>query len=171
VIEGEGTRTGIYTVTVKCILRDGTVIEPGALPLPPAPNPVVIQPPSFGFPGLAPVDFVNAVKLPLIPATPMTGAISPTGGELFGFQIEGNAGDVLDLSLTRISGNLNLGLVVLSAKNEVVSYGGLISGDTFSTRLTLPSAGQYTIGVFRVDLLPPGDPQATAFQVTGKINP
>jgi hypothetical protein len=125
----------------------------------------------FGFPGLAPVDFANALTLPLFDGTPMTGVITPTGGEILGFQFEANAGDVLDLNLNRVSGNLNLGLVVLSNTNEVVSYGGLITGDTFSTRLTLPSAGQYTVGVFRVDLLPPAAPAATAFQITGMLNP
>ncbi|MBZ0300536.1 MAG: hypothetical protein K8J31_12380 [Anaerolineae bacterium] len=160
-------------------MRNGTVIEPGdAIPASrgsiSGASSGVTSAPSFsgvGFPGLAPVDFANAVKLPLIPATPMAGAITPTGGEILGFQIDASAGDVLDLSLNRLSGNLNLGLVVLSSSSEVVSYGGLITGDTLSTRLTLPSAGQYTIGVFRVDLLPPADPQATAFQVTGTLNP
>lgn len=170
-VGGHMGAVGIYTLSISCVLQNGTVIEIGGGTVPPtlAPNP--IAPPAFGFPGLAPVDFANAVKLPLIPATRMTGAITPTGGEIFGFQTEGNAGDVFDLNVTRISGNLNLGVVMLSADNKVVAYGGLISGDTFSTRITLPSVGQYTIGVFRIDLLPPSDPQATAFQVAGTLNP
>jgi hypothetical protein len=40
-----------------------------------------------------------------------------------------------------------------------------------NTRFTLPTAGQYTIGVFRIDLLPPAAPEATAFQVQGTLNP
>jgi hypothetical protein len=163
---------GIYTLFIGCTLRDGTVIEPGDAPPTNTGNGSASTPTfsGVGFPGLAPVDFANAVKLPLIAGAPMTGAITPTGGEILGFQVEASAGDVLDLSLSRLSGNLHLGLVVLSSENQVVSYGGLISGDTFSTRITLPSAGQYTIGVFRIDLLPPADPQATAFQVAGTLN-
>ena len=60
---------------------------------------------------------------------------------------------------------------VLSANNEVVFQASLVTSESLSTRLTLPSAGQYTIGVFRIDLLPPASPEATAFQITGTLNP
>jgi hypothetical protein len=35
----------------------------------------------------------------------------------------------------------------------------------------LAAVSTYTIGVFRVDLLPPDAPEATAFQVQGTLNP
>lgn len=157
---------GAYTLYIGCTLRNGTVIEPG--------DSVQESPPitttfsGMGFPGLAPVDFSNVSTLPLEIGS---GTITPNNSEIVAFVFEASAGDIFQLDLQRRAGNLNLGLVVMSADNTVVSYGGLITGDTFSTRLTLPSAGQYTIGVFRIDLLPPSDPQATAFQVTGTINP
>lgn len=101
----------------------------------------------------------------------MAGAITPNGGEIMGFTLDAAAGDTLDLAVNRVSGNLNLGLVVLSADNKVVFQASLVTSQTLNTRFTLPSAGTYTIGVFRVDLLPPAAPEATAFQVTGTLNP
>lgn len=164
---------GLYTLYIGCTLRDGTIINPGDI-LPDAkqteqPNPSPFS--GFGFPGLAPVDFVSALKVPLLSDSPVTAAITPTGGEIFGFTLDAAAGDTLDLTFTRMSGNLNLGLVVLSGNNEVVFQASLVTSQTLTTRFTLPSAGTYTIGVFRVDLLPPAAPEATAFQVTGTLNP
>jgi hypothetical protein len=88
-----------------------------------------------------------------------------------GLTFDGNVGDTFALDFSKLSGNLNLGLVVLSANNEVVFQASLVTSDSLSTRLALPSAGQYTIGVFRIDLLPPANPEATAFQITGTLNP
>jgi hypothetical protein len=152
---------GAYTLSIDCTL------PPSSNPSPPTPTQSVVVP-AFGFPGLQPIDFSNVSPLPLEIGS---GTITPNNSEIVAFAFEANAGDTLQLDLQRRAGNLNLGLVVLSVNNEVVSYGGLITGDTFSTHLTLPSAGQYTIGVFRIDLLPPGNPEATAFQVTGTLNP
>lgn len=192
-----GRYFGAYEIRLGCTLRDGTVIEPGDA-VNNSTNATNLDVPAFsgvGFPGLRPVDFNSAVKLPLIvsspvaaananasadtaqgesqinPTIPMTAAITPTGSEVIGFTIDAAANDKLDLAISRISGNLNLGVVVLSPDNKVVFYGGLITSESLSTRLTLPSAGQYTIGVFRVDLLPPDAPEATAFQVMGTLNP
>ncbi|MDX1992250.1 MAG: hypothetical protein SF029_07665, partial [bacterium] len=77
----------------------------------------------------------------------------------------------LDLSFTRISGNLNLGLVVLYGDNTVVFQASLITSQTLSTRFILPETGTYTIGIFRIDLLPPDAPEATAFQIQATLNP
>ena len=173
------THFGAYLILFGCTLRDGTVIEPGD-PMSDASStgvsPVTTKPsvPPFsgvGFPGLDPVDFAGVLNLPLIAATPMTGVVTPAGGEILGFQFDANAGDVMVLDFSKLSGNLNLGLVVLSANNEVVFQASLVTSESLSTRLTLPSAGQYTIGVFRIDLLPPAAPEATAFQITGTLNP
>jgi len=60
---------------------------------------------------------------------------------------------------------------VLSADNQVVFQASLVTSTTLNTRFTLPSAGQYTISVFRIDLLPPAAAEATAFQVQGTLNP
>ena len=164
---------GAYRILLGCTLRDGTVIEPGATPSNnsvPVPQPTA----SFsgaGFPGLAPVDFTNAFKLPLSLGVPMPGQIPPSGDAVLGLTFDASVGDTFALDFARTSGNLNLGIVVLSANNEVVFQASLVTSQSLSTRLTLPSAGQYTIGVFRIDLLPPAAPEATQFQITGTLNP
>ncbi|MBI5668033.1 MAG: hypothetical protein HZC41_08485 [Chloroflexi bacterium] len=165
---------GKYELHINCTLRDGTVVRAGdvvaATPTSPASASLVALPPNVpGFPGLAPIDMSNAVKLPLILDTPMTGIVTPTGNEVLGFTLDANANDTVELSFKKLSGNLNLGVVVLSPENKVVFYGGLVLSESLSTRFKLPLAGQYTIGVFRVDLLPPDVPEATAFQVQGTI--
>jgi len=161
---------GSFILYVGCRFRDGTVVNPGDAMPEPTPE-AVVDTPEFGFPGLSPVDFASAVNLPLVAATPMTGVITVTGDEILGFQFDASAGDSLALDFSKLSGNLNLGLVVLSAGNEVVFQASLVTSESLSTRLTLPSMGQYTIGVFSIDLLPPASPEATAFQITGTLNP
>jgi hypothetical protein len=167
---------GQYSLYIGCTLGDGTVINPGDTF--PVDQPQLDQSQSsaiafsgIGFPGLAPVDFANVAKIPMIAGTPMTGAITPTGGEILGYTLDGAAGDTLDLTFTRLSGNLNLGLVVLSAENQVVFQASLVTSSTLNTRFTLPTAGTYTIGVFRIDLSPPATPEATAFQIQATLNP
>ncbi|MEZ4737397.1 MAG: hypothetical protein R3E79_60750 [Caldilineaceae bacterium] len=38
-------------------------------------------------------------------------------------------------------------------------------------RFTLPAAGQYTIGVFRISLVAPAKVEPSVFQVQGSLNP
>lgn len=170
---------GNYTVSIGCTLADGTVINPGEAP-PESATSSITQPwfdevfdagtagsfSGFGFPGLAPVDFTNLARLPLILDTPMTGAVTPDGGEIIGFVFEGEAGDTASLSLNRLSGNLNLGLVVLQGENQIIFQSVMTTSAQLLTDFVLPFDGEYTVAVFRVDVLPPTDPQATAFQVT-----
>jgi hypothetical protein len=115
---------------------------------------------------LAPVDFSSVAEIPLLLDTVMTGVI-PTGNEILGFTLDAAAGDTLDLSYTRVSGNMNLGLVVLSESNEVFFQASLVTSEALSTRFTLPVAGQYTIGVFRISLVEPEDAEPTVFQLKG----
>ncbi len=101
----------------------------------------------------------------------MTGGVTPSGGEILGYLVNGNEGDVLELHFTRLSGNLNLGLVVLSQNNELIFQASLITTNSLTAQLTLPSTGDYTVGVFRVDLLPPDTPEPTSFQIQAVVNP
>jgi hypothetical protein len=176
---------GAYTIYLGCTLRDGTRIEPGqaASEVQPPPNAEasnsnasisITSTPSFtgyGFRGLPSVDFSSAFILPYTVGTLFPGQIPATGPGVIGFTLNATANDILDLKFDRTSGNLNLGVVVLFGQDQVLFYGGLIASNTLSTTLTLPSDGQYTIGVFRVDLVPPAAPEATAFQVLGTLNP
>lgn len=106
-------------MSIGCTKADGTIIKPGdsgqptPTPLPtPIPRPVVpTSAPSFsgiGFPGLAPVDFAEAVAAPLLLDEKVTGVI-PLDNQILGFTLDAEAGDTLDLSYTRASGNMNLG--------------------------------------------------------------
>ena len=65
---------------------------------------------------------------------------------------------------------MNLGLVVLSASNEVFFQASLVTSEALSTRFTLPAAGQYTIGVFRISLVELAAVEPMVFQVTGSLN-
>lgn len=167
---------GAYTIYLGCTLRDGTVINPGDTLPATGDNTLNVTSavPTFsgsGFPGLAPVDFANVAKIPMIANTPMTGAVAPDGSVILGYTVETAANDTLSLNFTRLSGNLNLGLVVLSADNKVVFQASLVTSSELTTKFTLPSAGTYTIGIFRIDLLSPAAPEATAFQLTTTLNP
>lgn len=168
---------GVYTLAISCTLKDGTIIEPGDTILPtatPTPPPTLTPRaalpetlPTFigtGFPGLAPVDFADAVTVPLLLDEKMAGVI-PLDNQILGFTLDAAAGDTLDLSYTRVSGNMNLGLVVLSANNEVFFQASLVTSEALSTQFTLPEAGQYTIGVFRISLVEPAEVEPTVFQL------
>ncbi|MEP7287463.1 MAG: hypothetical protein ABI947_17025 [Chloroflexota bacterium] len=164
----------LYTLSIGCTLRDGTIIKPGDVAQP------TVQPSNgnsnssvfsvTGFPGLPPVDFSNAVTVSLQNDS-NNGKMPANGNTILGYTLDAQSGDKLDLSFTRISGNLNLGLVVLSNDNKVIYQASLVNAETMSVRFTLPVSGQYTIGVFRIDLLPPTSPKATAFTIQGKLNP
>ncbi|MEZ4862199.1 MAG: hypothetical protein R3C14_12860 [Caldilineaceae bacterium] len=58
-------------------------------------------------------------------------------------------------------------MVVLSADNEVFFQASLVTSTSLSTTFTLPTAGQYTIGVFRISLVEPDEVEPTVFQVKG----
>lgn len=97
--------------------------------------------------------------------------VVPIQNEILGFTVDAAADDILALDYERISGDMNLGLVVLSENNEVFFQASLVTSDSLSTQFTLPDAGQYTIGVFRIDLVEPADPQPTAIRLRGTLNP
>lgn len=90
---------------------------------------------------------------------------------MLGFSLDANAGDVLKLDLALLSGNLNIGVAVLSDKNEVIYFSALSGLKSQTTLFTLPAAGKYTIGMMRLALLPPVAPEPTVVQITGTLNP
>jgi hypothetical protein len=193
-VYGFSNDIGAYTIGIGCTFRDGTQIAIGEALVEntsviPAATPEKATPdapsagdalggqdssPQFsgvGFPGLVPVDFAQGATIPLTFGSPSVGSISEGFVGIFGFTFTGSAGDVINLSFERQSGNLNLGLAVLSEQNEIAFQASLVTSSLLSTRFTLPSTGEYTIGVFRIELLPPDAPEATTFQITGAINP
>ena len=143
---------GAYTLFVGCISRSGTEIAPGESPSDATPsNTETISTPTpfsgTGFPGLPPVDFSGVALIPIQSGVPITSAVTPAGGEILGYTLDANSGDTVDLSFERLSGNLNLGLVVLSSNNEVVFQASLITTSTLDTNFVIPGSGTYTIGV------------------------
>ncbi|MBI1258874.1 MAG: hypothetical protein GC204_15500 [Chloroflexi bacterium] len=167
---GFGGYVGAYIIRLGCVLRDGTVIQPGQTS-----SPAVTTPnqafSGVGFPGLAPKDFSDGVMLPLTAGTPNAGSITTNFASVFGYTFDAHANDTFDLDFKRLAGNLNLGLAVLSPDNKIVFQASLVTSDTLSTQFSLPSDGTYTIGVYKIDLLPPDAPENTAFQITGTLNP
>ena len=172
---------GRYTLSIGCTLADGTKILPGentpptATPAPfPTPTPSAALPeatPPFdgiGFPGLAPVD-MSGMERAALPATAQTYGVSPLGNEIYGFTVEAEAGDILNLEYGRESGDMNLGLVVLSENNDVFFQASLVTSDSLTTQLTLPEAGEYTIGLFRISLVEPAEPKLTIFWISGDV--
>jgi hypothetical protein len=165
----ESNGPGLYTLLIGCTLRDGTVINPGDTMPDPPPTSASITVPSVSTSSMP--DFSAAQNTPLTPGTPVFGAVSPGGTELFSYTLDAEGGSLLDLTFSKLSGNLNLSFVVLTSDNQVLFQTNLVNLTELKTSLTIPDAGTYTIGVFRVDLLPPAVPEATAFQVQGTLNP
>lgn len=163
---------GEYSIYVGCTLKDGTIVNPGdnantsdSGTSKSSSNADELL--TDGFPGLPPVDFSKATKLKLSPSDKVEGQISPSGGEVLGFTFDATEQQTFDLSFTRISGNLNLGLVILSSDNKVYFQTSLVTSSTLNTQFTLP-AGKYTLGIFKIDLVTPTNPQITEFAITLK---
>lgn len=169
---------GVYTLYIGCTLRDGTVIEPGDAPgtgggeFSEDATSVNVPFSGFGFPGLPSVDFTDAIAIPFqMGDAPNAGGINPGFDSVFGFTLDANGGDKFDLTFTRSSGNLNLGLAVLAPDNTVVYQASLVNAERMNTLFTFPAAGQYTIGVWKMDIAAPATPENTSFQLTGTLNP
>jgi len=168
--------TGVYSLAISCMLKGGKFIGPSGAGASTTESGAATgsQPSTLpfsgnGFPGLPPVDFSNVTKIPLVTSQSVT--FSPTGSDVFGLTVDAQAGDKFSLNYTRLSGNVNLGLAVLSASNEVIFQASLVTSDMLTTTFTFPTAGTYTIGLFRVNLVMVANPQPTKIVIDGKIIP
>jgi hypothetical protein len=187
-----GQATGAFMLEVGYVQKNGTIINYGdTLPdssMPPTssdhvatpstgtgfpgvPAPVATPFTGIGFPGLPPQDFTDGITIPFVVGQPNAGAINPGFDSVFGFTVDASAGDKFDLTFTRTSGNLNLGLAVLSPDNTIVYQASLVNTERMNALFTFPVSGQYTIGVWKIDLAAPPTPENTAFQLTGTLNP
>lgn len=165
---------GAYTIYLGCILRDGTVIEPGMLEAVSMSDtaPVSEMTPNFsgvGYPGLAPIDFSTTTINPLIFDIPLTSSVAVDGVGATGFSFDGSQGDILQIDARRLQGNLGVGFVVFAQPNIPVFIAGPVGGATFTTQVELPQSGSYVVGLFRMTA--PEGAQATAFQITATLNP
>ena len=157
-------------LSISCVRNDGTIINAGDPTLEPTQD-IIITPIPTASPSPVFPDFSTAQMTTLTPGTPVFGAVSPGGTELFAYTIDAEGGSTLDLTFSKLSGNLNLSFVVLSSDNQLLFQTNLVSLSELKTSLTLPNAGTYTIGIYRIDLVPPAAPEATAFQVQARLNP
>jgi hypothetical protein len=154
---------GAYTLTINCIDRNGNPILPPEQS--PDPLPAPVQPTASLIPDLS-----SVALIPLIAGVPMGGGVAIDPGAPTAYIIEGSEGQQLTLSLQRLAGNLNLGVVVLAPNNEALSFASLIGGGELSLSATLPTSGSYTVGIFRVDIAPPAVPEPTAFQIQATLS-
>lgn len=199
-LRGFTTTGSAYTLYIECTLPDGTrvpagtgtsielspesldtsnlisgVVQFGSETLPETPTSdeptALTEFDGYGFPGLSPVDFTNVAQIPIPAGIPMSGAVAADGSQIIGYQFDANEGDTVELAFNRLSGNLNLGLVVIDENSNVVYQASLVTTATMTARFTVPTTGTYTAGVFRIDLLPPDAPETTAFQLIATVNP
>lgn len=170
ILEVSDRNISSYVLSIGCKMRaSGELIEAGTVPLPinETPQPVdlnsipVVQMPAF-------LTSVAAQPMTILPDIPMTGVI--TDREVAIYNLTASASDLLSLTFMRRSGNLNLNLVVVSPDRQVIFQTSLVTSTEMSTRFALPSAGTYSISVYRVDLLPLTTLEPTAFEITAALN-
>jgi|GEM_PF-5634655 len=150
---------GAYSLTIDCILSNGTEINStGNSNTTQNTNETEFT--GFGFPGVGAVDFSAGVELPLTLGTPQT---APVGGDIVAlYTIDAAAGQVSTLTLSRVSGELSIGVAVInSSTNDIIFFGGMPSSDNLSVELTFPEAGSYAIGLFALDTDTSGAVQIT----------
>lgn len=165
---GAPSGVGVYTLFIGCTLRDGTTIEPGQSVQGEAPSSSDVETlveafSGFGFPGVAPRDFSDGIELPL---TLGQAQVAPVGGDVALYTYDATAGQVATLSLSRVSGDLSLGVAVINREtNALVFLGGMPTSNNLSVELTFPEAGTYVIGLFRLDT-PQASGTSGAVQIT-----
>lgn len=160
-----------YRLSVDCTLADGqviiagqvprieltpTILEPvnteNAVPTPTAEAPAnladTIEQSSAGSPTpeVLADRLPDGVSTPLIPGTPNTGSLS--GGDAFRYTFDGTTGNRLVLEFTRLSGDLNLGLVVLAESDTIIFEAYLNETQSLMLTSVLPEDGAYTIVVY-----------------------
>lgn len=156
--EGTGSSTypdyvGAFTIYLGCVLRDGTVINPGdnvdeslGAPNDPPSAPVFT---GFGLPIVGPVDFSQGIEIPLQLRQPQN---PPIGSDVALYSYDAIAESTATLTVSRISGNISIGVAVIKRDtNEIIFLGGMPSSNNLSVELTFPSDGTYAIGLFRLD--------------------
>ncbi|MEM6284856.1 MAG: hypothetical protein AAF787_21885, partial [Chloroflexota bacterium] len=177
-----------YRITVSCTLASGqtinssrdnrlvlapTVMETApmadfsaqAAP-PPADSAPAVAPTPTNVPALLPSELVSTIEIPLVMGIPGSGVITSDFEGMYGFVIDVGMDNALQLDFARVSGNENMGIIVLTDVGAVVFQASVTSGNTLSTDFVAPSSGTYTIGIYPLNIAPPFDPQPTAFTVT-----
>jgi hypothetical protein len=154
-----GGGVGAYTLSITCIDRDGNPIT-GSEDGPEGSN------------GGGGTTEINLPDLSTVGVIPLSAGMAMGGNtaSVNAYTIVGDEGQRVRLDLRRSSGNLNLGLVILAPSGEVLGFSTLVRSVDLSLEVTLPVSGQYTVGVFVVNLAPPTGPEPTAFQLQATLS-
>lgn len=151
---------GRYTLFIGCVLRDGTVVNPGdavepvaADPAPPAQQPVAAPAvpvfSGYGFPGLAPVDFSNGIEVPLTMGQAQT---VPVGGDIALYTFTAAANTTRTMLIEKTTPDLSVGVTVIHRDTgEIIFMGGMPRTASLMATLTFPVDGTYALGLFRLD--------------------
>ena len=92
--------------------------------------------------------------------------IPPQGAGTTGFFFQAEQGTTVELSVSRATGNLNLGVAVLDTTGTVIFQGILMeSMPQLAVPVTLPTNGQYLVRIQRNEMIPVAQPAATGFNV------
>lgn len=150
-----GRNFGAYTISLACILRDGSRLPAGgksdSASIKDSPNEAreSIEFSGFGLPMVGPVDFSRGIQIPLeLGAAQSTGI----GGDVELFTYSASEDETAILRVLRLSGNISIGVTVINKDtNEIIFLGGLPSSNNLSVELTFPTGGTYAIGLFRLD--------------------
>jgi len=178
---------GEYRLSVDCTLSDGLVIPAGQVPIieltstmldaDNAAIPTPETPPRLAdtieqSSGAVPTQesplsppIPTGVTLPLILNTPNTGSLN--GGDAFSYTFDGAAEDMFELAFTRLSGDLNLGLALLTSDDAPIFSADINAAESLMMAVLLPQDDTYTIVVY--DLGASGE--MTAFTIQGALNP
>jgi hypothetical protein len=127
---------GEYYLEIDCILANS-----------PSPNPP--PPPStdgFLFPNLP----EDGIELSFVQGQAQT---IPVGNDIvLGMYAVANTDQSATLSISRISGDISLGVTVVNRDTgEIIFLSGMPSSNHLSVELTFPTGGNYAIGLFRLD--------------------
>lgn len=103
----------------------------------------------YGFPVVGPIDFSAGIEIPLSLGDSQTAGI---GADVELFIYTATAGETVALSVSRVSGDISIGVAVINRDtNEIVFLGGMPHTNSLTAEITFPADGTYAIGLFRLD--------------------
>ena len=149
---------GVYSLEISCTLRDGTEIQAGEIP---SDEPVStdsnqsatapVSAPTFGFPGIMPVDFADGIEIPILKDQAQT---APLGNDVALYTYSATSRESITLNVSRLSGDISIGVAVINRQtNEIVFVSGMPSSNDLSVTLIFPDTSDYVIGLFRLDTI------------------
>jgi hypothetical protein len=149
-------------------------VQPAVAPMTPqasSPTVVQLQPHQAadsvarhpGFPGFRTTDLA-ALELPVAQiGVPLQGTIVPGQFQVAGFQFSSTQGTEIELTFTRLSGNMSLGLLLLDSDRQLDFQASLVANQEVRTSLALV-AGEHKLGIAAIEPQP-SSPVQTSFSI------